>query len=358
MAVDAANTRHFRQRGRVSATDAKRIIARLFSDWLVIDARVGDAADLDGADFVVHVPAATFLIEFKAVATTATIRHAAERLTKYARPATVPLLAVPFMGQVGRQICAELGVGWLDLSGNADLRAPNLRVLVDGRANRYVHLGRPATPFAPKSSRLARWLLTHPKTTFAQRELAAATDLDPSQISRLVGRLKDEGLIKIDKAGRVALGDRRLMLDAWQDDYDFRRHDALKCHMPGRTGDEVMLRLAGAMDASRLAYAFTGLAGAWALTHFAGFRLVTAYVDELPDEAWRHSNDVLEQDKGANVWFVRPNDDHVLRATRDVGGLRCVHPVQAWLDLKAHPERSREAGAELLDRILKGEFDG
>jgi len=34
--------------------------------------------------------------------------------------------------------------------------------------------------------------------------------------------------------------------------------------------------------------------------------------------------------------------------------VRCVHPLQAWLDLGAHPERAAEAAEVLHRRVLGG----
>lgn len=36
----------------------------------------------------------------------------------------------------------------------------------------------------------------------------------------------------------------------------------------------------------------------------------------------------------------------------DVDGVPCVHPVQVYLDLKGHPERSSEAAARLRAEAL------
>jgi hypothetical protein len=262
------------------------------------------------------------------------------------------------MGDVGRRLCRQAGVSWLDLSGNADIRSPRLRILIDGRPNRYVHLGRPATPFAPKSSRLARWLLVHPNASFSQRELARHTELAASQVSRLVARLRENRLVKVDESGRVALNDRRLMLDAWSADYSFQRHHVLKAHVPGRSGTETAEQLARALERLGTQYALTGLAGCWAYTHFAGFRLVTAYVANLPQTAQLQSIDFVEQEKGSNVWLVLPDDRGVFDGERRVDGVVTAHPVQVWLDLKEQPERSSDAADELHARILKGELDG
>lgn len=309
-------------------------------------------------DFLARVGSTRLVMEHKTAADAPSVDTAIQQLKRYARKGEVPVVVVPFMGDAGRRLCAHAGVSWLDLSGNADIKAPSVRILIEGRPNRYVHLGRPATPFGPKSSRLSRWLLIHPNEAFSQRELARRTELDPSQVSRLVARLKEQRLVKVGSDGGVALNDRRLMLEAWNADYQFRHHHVVTAHVPGRSGSETAEQLARGLERLGLPYAFTGLAGAWSFTHFAGFRLVTAYVESLPDAAQLRSIDFVEQDRGSNVWLVVPNDRGVFDGKRRADGHISVHPVQVWLDLNGQPERSQDAADDLFARILKGEFDG
>ena len=47
-----------------------------------------------------------------------------------------------------------------------------------------------------------------------------------------------------------------------------------------------------------------------------------------------------------------PNDEGVFHGAEIVDGIRCVHPVQAYVDLKDHPERAPEAAAELRKWLL------
>jgi hypothetical protein len=65
-------------------------------------------------------------------------------------------------------------------------------------------------------------------------------------------------------------------------------------------------------------YAATGLAAAWLLDHFAGFRLVTFYLADPPELALLNELGFREADAGANTWLVVPNDDayFTVRATR------------------------------------------
>jgi hypothetical protein len=70
------------------------------------------------------------------------------------------------MGDVGKRICADAGVSWFDLSGNANIVAPGLRILIEGRPNKFGRGGRPSSAFAPKSARIARRLLIDPHRSF------------------------------------------------------------------------------------------------------------------------------------------------------------------------------------------------
>lgn len=346
-------------RREASERTARRIVEGLLSKWL--DEQVSletPPTRKREVDFLARIGTTTLVIEYKAAGDASSVVEAIRRLEEYVRPGEVPVAVVPFMGDAGRRLCARAGVSWVDLSGNADIQGPRLRILIEGQPNRYVHLGRPATAFAPKSSRLARWLVIHPQASFSQRDLARETQLDPGQVSRLVARLQERGLVKVSERGRVALGDLRLMLEAWRDDYRFQRHHVIRGHVPGRVGPELTTRLGRELDRMGLQHAFTGLAGAWSYTHFANFRLVTVFVASAPSAEQLRSIDFIEQDKGSNVWLVLPDDRGVFEGTRRLGDINCAHPVQVWLDLKDQPERAKDASEDLYTRLLKGELDG
>ena len=84
------------------------------------------------ADAVVTLGTHTFVIEWKGSGAAAPVAMAAEQVLSYSLAQggdAIPLVAVPFMGSVGRERCRKAGVGWLDLSGNARIFAPGIRVL-------------------------------------------------------------------------------------------------------------------------------------------------------------------------------------------------------------------------------------
>jgi hypothetical protein len=59
-----------------------------------------------------------------------------------------------------------------------------------------------------------------------------------------------------------------------------------------------------------------------------------------------------EESRGGNLWLFIPKDAGVFQGAGEVDGIRCVHPVQVYLDLKEHPERAAEAAEKLRKDFL------
>jgi hypothetical protein len=308
-----------------------------------------------GVDLLVSVGDFHFVVECKAKGEAASVAMAARSVKEFAeqlKTKNIPLVAVPYMGEVGQRLCEEAEVCWLDLSGNAHLVAPGLRVDIEGKPNQFKRLGRPRSLFAPKSSRIARWLLVEPARAFSQRELAKASGLDEGFTSRIVRQLEEQRLVSRDSAGAVKIADHDALLDAWREAYDFSKHHIVRGHIAARSSDEILRRVSAQLKRGKLEHAVTGLAGAWLLNQFAGFRLVVFYVGQMPPAEAQQGMGFHEEARGENVWLVVPNDEGVFHGAEEREGIRCVHPVQVYLDLKNHPERSAEAAEQLRRKFL------
>lgn len=277
---------------------------------------------------------------------------AAARATRADRGRAIPVLAVPFMGEAGKQACERAGVSWLDLSGNARIIAPGIRVIVEGRPSRFRARGRPASAFAPKSSRLARYLLMHPGEAVVQRELARATDVSEGFVSRIVARLLEDHYVEREAGGALRVKDPRLLFEAWRDEYRFTRHRLIAGHVAARSGDALARQVGDALRGRAVEHAATGLSAAWQLTRFAAFRIATFYVSTEPGDALLRELGFREDPRGANLWLAVPNDAGVFQGAEERDGLRCVHPVQVVLDLQEHPERAAEAAERLRADLL------
>ncbi|HSZ14141.1 MAG TPA: type IV toxin-antitoxin system AbiEi family antitoxin [Solirubrobacteraceae bacterium] len=295
-------------------------------------------------DAVVESHGRRLLIELKYAASPGVVASAAEQMARLAPCDGIAVLVVPFMTAAGAKAAAERDLSWLDLSGNAHIRDKDLYVSIRGRPNQFPVRGRPASAFAPKSSRITRALLLDPERWWRQKELSEHTDLDAGRISRVVRRLEDDELLARDQA-LLRPRDRDLLLNAWADEYRFHRHDLIAGHVSG-SGIELARELDHRLRAADINHAFTGLPAAWALDRFARFRLNSVYVHGDPRDA-ADAIDLRRNERGANVQLIGPDDRGVFDGQQDVDELPCVSRVQAYLDLLALPERAREAAEEL-----------
>jgi hypothetical protein len=303
-----------------------------------------------GYDYVVRSGTQFFTLTFRSSAKAAPLAAAIRKLAgtpHREKGGTIPLLAVPFMGPVGEKLCEEAGVFWFDLSGNAHIMAPGLRIEIKGNPNSFKKAGRPESPFGPKASRIVRWLLMNPDHPITQRQLSAETGIDEGFTSRIVRKLEADLYLERNREGEVKPRDPRLLLDAWQSEYDFGKHKILRGHIAARSGEDLLTRLNSMLNAHRIDFACTALPAAWLYAPFSLFRLVTLYLrDPLPESALKEMA-FRESTESSNVWLVYPNDEGVFYGSKRIKKITCVHPVQVYLDLKDHPERSKEA-AEFL----------
>ncbi len=321
---------------------------------------LGASTTRRNAECVLELGPFRFLVSWKSTGSAAAVKGAVDGLRRGAElvEGVIPLVAVPYMGEVGRHLCEEAGVAWLDLSGNASISASGLRIHVDGRPNRFKRRGRPANVFAPKSSRIARWLLIHAGEAVTQRQLAQETGMDEGFTSRIVARLEGQELLVRNGSGKIAARDPDLLLDAWRETYSFSGHSIVRGHIAARSGEALLPQLAQELRRLDVEHAATGLGGAWLLSHFAAFRTVTFYLHQAPSAELLRELGFRRESRGANVWLAVPSDEGVFEGASEHEGIRTVHPVQVCLDLGGHPERAAEAAAHLRSRLLQWGVDG
>jgi hypothetical protein len=326
-----------------------RLLADLLDESSVELVEEGGIPD-SGVDLVVRDSRGrVWACEIKTSSGPGQIERAAEQLRHLRHADAIPLLIVPFMSKAGIEAADRASLNWIDLSGNASIRAENLHVWVQGHPNKFRSAGRPSTPFAPKSARIARVLLLDPGRWWRQKDLTDVTGLDDGNVSRIVRRLDEEMLLE-RRDRELRPRDPALLLDAWAQDYRFDHHDTIAAHLSGN-GIEVARSLHDRLLALDVHHAFTGLAAAWAIDQFARFRLTTVYVDGDPREVAERLA-VRLSPKGANLQLVGPDDIGVFAGEADHGGLDCVSTVQVYLDLLHLPERADDAAQHLRDRQL------
>ena len=267
------------------------------------------------------------------------------------------LLAVPFMGPGGAALCKQYGINWFDLSGNANISAHGIKIRIEGKPNKYKKAGRKPNLFAPKSARVIRHLLLHPHDFISQRDLAWITAINEGHVSNLIKKLESLQLIERGEERKIRPSNPSLLLEAWHETYDIKDHRIIKGHIASRTGDQLIKKVADVFINQNIPYWTTGLAAAWQYTHFAAFRIVSLYLKEPLEDLIINDLGFMEEVEGPNIWFIIPNDIGVLEGERIVNGVMCVNPLQTYLDLKGHPERSKEAAEELKKQHLRWNSD-
>lgn len=325
---------------------ALKAVASQLHEWTGIEPEVQQGRGRASTDGEIRLGDLSLPIEVKARGNAATVVGAVEQIARAGHRAPV-VLVVPYMSREGRDRCADAGVSWIDLSGNARLQAStgrtHLTVWVEGRPNAFAKTGRPPNAFAPKAARATRALLlaTEP---LRQTEIAERAGLGPGYTSKVVRRLEDLDLVERFEDNAVAPVSRAVLLDAWAGENAYR-HEVVAGHVSGRSGEERARRLAEALDKRGVPHAFTGLAAAWAYTHAASFRSVSCYVTrDHPSDPVAVASDIgfRTDTEAPNVRLLIPDDDGVFEGARVVNGLRCVAPAQVYVDLAREPERADE----------------
>ena len=149
-------------------------------------------------DLILNIGDLTFLADFKSSSARPQLLSALMDIEKNRNNSAhnmVSIVVVPYMTEAGRHFCSEHRLPWIDLSGNAHIRASGLLVHVEGRPNCFRSAGRPHNPFASKSSRVTRQLLIEPDRYISQRELSKVLRLGEGFVSSIVRKLEMDGMI-------------------------------------------------------------------------------------------------------------------------------------------------------------------
>lgn len=294
------------------------------------------------------------LVAYKTNRSLLAIATAADNLKQEAQNSprrAYPLLVVTYMSEMGRNICREEHVNWIDLCGNAYLKIPPIAIQIEGKPNKFPARGKPPNVFRGKSQRLIRALLASADQPLRHGELVARTKLDKAQVSRLLQQLMADGSVARDEDSfRVTERDR--LLAAWRTAYDFSAHELLQGHIPGATPEKRLDALKNALGTRGIRHAFSGLSAAQAYTRmFMTYGVITVYVDRMPEKEILDELLFVPEPRGSNLWLVVPEDPAMMNTLREVDGLPMVSPIQTYLDLKAHPEGAETVAHNVLYEI-------
>lgn len=341
------------------ARDVEQVLAaRLPGDWSLRSKRDASVGDL-GIDLVIELttPAgevATLAVEVKRVLEPRQVREAAEQITTIAAEVgngAVPVIAAAYLSPRARELLIDLGVGYLDTTGNVRVTVPSPGIFITTPGAERDPWPQQSDLQSLRGRGTARALRAIIDTVppFGIRALAEATGASAPTISRVIELLERDAIVTREPRGPVLAVDWEAAIRRWAQDYDQTASNTAALFLEPRGLPALETKLA----TSKLDYAATGAFAAQRFDPIAPARVATLYVTDVSRVAEQLG--LRETDAGANVMLLEPFDPVVFEGTVERDGLRCVAPSQLAVDLLTGPGREPSQGEEILTWMKENE---
>lgn len=283
------------------------------------------------------------------------------RLLRQVSRETTILVVAPWLSPRTRGILLDHQVGYLDLTGNVDLRLPTGVLIRTEGARRVTPRSEPqrrSRGLAGASAGVVTRLLVDFCPPFRQRDLARVGRVSPGYLSRLMRTLDDEALIHRDGPSIVDVRWAEL-LRARATSYDLTRINHITPTV-FRRGPEALHRNL-VERGSKVELAVTGTYAAREVVSISVGGPLMIYTAPGIDD--RESiADALElmpsAGGGANVLLLRPPNRGPFDRMRTVGAIRHVGLSQLVADCLSGPGRLPAEGEALLSRMVETEAFG
>jgi len=270
-----------------------------------------------------------------------------------------PMVAAPYISESVQARCKELGVGYIDLNGTFALIHRDV----------YIDVVRPATAFknpqgiknifSGRSRRILRVLLVHPYQPYRLEQLASDTKLSVGQVSQVLRRLQDDGLVVRNSEGCFLNQPRKLLRSFAQElKGDYLQNRIVFSGFSEKEPLSLAHSLSQLCKQRDIRHAFTLASGLESNERNVRGQLMAAYISVSP-ERLRDDLQLEEVGKGANALLMMPpemdNTDAggVFYQPRTLtNGLTGVNPVQLYLDFTLHGSRGQEQANFLVEHAL------
>lgn len=260
-----------------------------------------------------------------------------------------PILAVAeWISPQAQERLREDAINYVDLTGNAWLSLDNPAVFISAQGSSRNPKPTPtgkARVQGPKASRLIRWLVDV-RPPYGVRQLAAASDLSQSYVSRVLDALDDDALVDRNKRGRVESVDIARLIRRWANAYSLLKTNRVSTFIAREGASSLLDRLSAGT-------AVTGSFAAVRRAPVAAPALLAVYSDNPQQLAL--ALDLLPADQGSNVLLLQPYDPVVWQRTTTADGVTYVADSQAVVDCQTGTGRMPAEGQALLDWMLDNE---
>jgi hypothetical protein len=263
-----------------------------------------------------------------------------------------PVIIAPYVSELGKEICKKIGIGFLDLSGNAYLDFNSFYLEIEGKPSKFKSPDRLSGLFNPKGERILRYYLLQEKDGSAvnYRQIAKEVSVSLGQVSKVNKKLDELGLWIEGREGMKTL-DKTKLLDLWRENYRFARSRVLSFYSIMQV-PQIEKQLAEFCEANKIQYAFTLFSGGNRLAPFTRYNVATSYFSG-DIEKMRRGLQLKEVPSGANLQIIVPYDEGVYYKGQELDSMMVASPIQIYLDLYNYKGRGREQAEFLRERIIK-----
>ncbi len=265
-----------------------------------------------------------------------------------------PVIIAPYISELGREICKKIGVGFLDLSGNAYLDFESFYMEIEGKPNRFKYPSEPTGLFNPKAERILRfYLLKDPEkgeSGDSYRSITKEVGVSLGQVSKVNKKLDEFGLWS-EQSGGAKIIDKTKLLDLWRENYRPERNEVLNPYSIMQV-PQIEKQLAEFCKTKKMQYALTLFSGANRLAPFTRYNVATSYFTGDIEEL-KKTLELKEVPSGANLQILVPYDDGVYYKAQEIAAIKVANPIQIYLDLYNYAGRGREQAEFLRERVIK-----
>ena len=319
------------------------------------DAKVSSRTH-DRADRLAQVTAGdrkwTLVVEEKRSGQPREVRTAALRLEHHLKhlPEDVPhygLLLAPFISEESAKICAEAGIGYADLAGNAQFSFDQIFIETRSPENPFREKREARSLFAPRATRVLRVLLQGPLRAWKVTDLSESARVSLGWVSAVRQQLLAREWA-VEERGGLRITKPTAVLEAWvkADDWEKRTqtHEySVLINEPVELAEKLKELLADEPPV------FTQWFAGWLRHPYTTPVVVTAYVKKFPDEALIREKLLGRRvsDGGGRLRLVLPKDEGVWHPQQTAQGFQLVSDVQIYLDLQRAGLRAEDQAEEL-----------
>jgi len=265
-----------------------------------------------------------------------------------------PVIIAPYISELGREICKKIGVGFLDLSGNAYVDFDSFYMEIEGRPNRFKYPSEPTGLFNPKAERILRFYLLRDsekeESVNSYRDIAKKVGVSLGQMSKVNKKLNEFGLW-LERPKGLKIIDKTKLLDLWRENYRSERNKILNFYSIMQV-PQIEKQLADFCKTNKIQYVLTLFSGANRLAPFTRYNFAASYFSGDVEQLKRNL-ELKEVPTGANLRILVPYDEGVYYKAQEVDSVKVANPIQIYLDLYNYAGRGREQAEFLREKIIK-----